>query len=148
MHVRNLSRRLARLVALLAVLTVGLAPAASAAPTGPVTNEPGVVATMHMVRLNCDDEAEHFSDEVALYVNDQFFGVRGNLDGHDWWDLPSQIGFIFGDEIHVVFEETSSHIKFIDVKVNTNKRGLGEQVEENHGPEITGWKYRFTYYVV
>jgi hypothetical protein len=147
MRVRNLSRRWAWLVALLAVLTVGVAPAASAAPTGPVTDEPGVTARLHLVRLNCDDEAEHFSDEVALYINDQFFGLRGNLDGGDWWPLPPEIFFSFTDRIHVVFEETSAHIRFIDVWIDTNERGLGERVVPNSGPDITGWRYRFTYYV-
>ncbi|HVQ89968.1 MAG TPA: hypothetical protein VMU51_02930 [Mycobacteriales bacterium] len=146
MRVRGPSRLCAVVAALFAVLAVGAGPAV-AAPTGPITNEPGVTATLHMVRLNCDDEAERFSDEVALYVNGHFQGVRGNLDGGDWWPLHPEIGFIFGDKIHIVFEETSAHIKFIDVEIDTSDRGRGELVVPGSGWDLTGWAYRFTYYV-
>jgi hypothetical protein len=146
MRVRGLSRLCAGVAALFAVLAIGAGPAV-AAPTGPVTNEEGVTATLHMVRLNCDDEAEHFSDEVNLFINGNFFGTRGNLDGGDWWPLHPEIGFIFGDKIHIQFVENDSNITFIDVWIDTAERGTGEHVVDRSGPQVTGWRYRFTYYV-
>jgi hypothetical protein len=143
----------AGLVALLTLLTVLLTVPASAddpgksQPGGPVVTDPGQeVRTLHMVRLNCDDEAEVFSDEVALYVNDHLSGLQGNLDGGDWWPLHPEIGWTFQGTIKVRFEETSG-IVFGDVTISTTDAGRGEITLPWSGGQRTGWRYRFTYYV-
>lgn len=138
MHLPRAFRVPALLAALFALLSVFLAPAASATP--------GEVRTLHMVRLNCDDEAEHFSDEVHLFINDQFFGVRGNMDGGDWWPLHPEFGIVFQDKIRVRFEEDSGLV-FGEVTIDTSEAFTGEHVVPWSGPQITGWRYRFTYYV-
>jgi hypothetical protein len=121
-----------------ALLSVFLAPVASATP--------GEVRTLHMIRLNCDDEAERSSDEVDLFVNDQFFGARGDMDGGDWWPLHPELGIVFGDTIRVRFQEDDGLV-FGDVTINTSEAFTGEHVLTWFGPQITGWRYRFTYFV-
>jgi hypothetical protein len=145
MRIRGPSRLWAGAVALLALLTVGVAPSAAAAqPAG--QESVSDVLTLHLVRLNCDDEAEHFSDEVELWINDQFVGFRGNMDGGDWWPLHPEIGWLFEGSIRVVFREDDGLV-FIDRTITADDAFRGEIVETRWGPEITGWRYRFTFYV-
>jgi hypothetical protein len=145
-----------------ALLAIGVAPAASAAQpasrpaaTGPAAALAGRqgapatvddVRTLHLVRLNCDDEAETFSDEVNMFINDQFFGSRGNLDGGDWWPLHPEIGFFFEGSIKVTFREDDGWL--IGERVITDADAFqGEIVVPWQGFNGTAWRYRFTFFV-
>jgi hypothetical protein len=47
----------------------------------------------------------------------------------------------------VVFEETSTQIRFMDVWIDTIEQGLGMQVVVRTGFRPIDWRYRFLYYV-
>lgn len=143
-------RRTSRTVlAVLTVLaTVFLAPSpASAGPlpqpagSGSSTNE---VRTFHLVRINCDDEMERFSDEIRLYINGQFVGGINNVDGGDWWNLNLS-GTFESPVIVELWENDGVQIGYRWIYTEEAFLGVLEQVWE--GSAGTGYRYRFYYYV-
>jgi hypothetical protein len=97
-----------------------------------------------LIRLNCDDEAETFSDEVQMYINGRWVNSRGNLDGGDWWDLPYSGSF---DTPFLVefWEDNGWKIGETWVSPDDAGRGYIEVVYE--GYRGTHYRYRFTYIV-
>ncbi|MFI9550038.1 hypothetical protein [Nonomuraea endophytica] len=128
------------LVAFLAVLTVALAPAAGAV----AAEQSDDVYRLTIVRLNCDDEAEAFSDEVELWVDGAFVDRRNNMDGGDWWDINRS--YDFQNSIEIVIRENDGWV--IGSKtVSSQEANQGLKVHPMPGFHGTAYYYRLTYYV-
>lgn len=137
------------LVAVLTALaTVFLAPSPAGAGTqtepAAASDSINEVRTLHLVRINCDDEMESFSDEIRLYINGQFFGGINNVDGGDWWNL--NINIAFEDPVIVqLWENDGVQIGYRWIYTSEAFLGLTEVVWT--GSAGTGYRYRFYYYV-
>jgi hypothetical protein len=128
----------------LMALTLGLVMvAAGQAPVtaGPAINETRII---HLVRINCDDEAAHFSDEISLLINGVWRDSKTNMDGGDWWDL--NVNGPFEDSIHVEIREWAGWT-IGEATISTSEAGLGLQVRHFYGHQGTFYHYRLTYWV-
>jgi hypothetical protein len=103
---------------------------------------------LQLIRLNCDDEAEFFSDEVEIRVNGVAIGSRGNLDGGDWWDFraPPSWAFDFDGEITVEAWENDGWM-IGTVTINGDQAGPQDLVKSWSGTHGTHYAYRLTYHV-
>ncbi|MFI6291445.1 hypothetical protein ACIBEJ_07635 [Nonomuraea sp. NPDC050790] len=128
------------LVAFLAAMTVVLAPSAGAQDAGQAQD----VYRLTIVRLNCDDEAESFSDEVELWVDGNFVDRRNNMDGGDWWDINRT--FDFQSSIQVVIRENDNWV-IGSKNVTTADANQGLKVHPMPGFHGTAYYYRLTYFV-
>lgn len=138
MRVRGLSR-LSALLAVLAALTAAfLAPAAASTDTTQETRR------LTIIRINCDDEAETFSDEINLYVGGNWWGGRTNMDGGDWWDVRSSVDF--NDAIYVELWENDGW-QIGGHWVSVSDAGHGEITVHWPGWHGTNYYYRLLYYV-
>lgn len=137
---RRLLSRTGIAVATVVGLLVTLAPTAANADVS--VND---TRSFDLIRLNCDDEAEHFSDEVSMYINGTWAGSRGNLDGGDWWDFPFAPG-TFDTPFLVEFWENDGW-KIGESWVSPDDAGQGQIVRTYEGFHGTHFKYRFTYIV-
>ncbi|WP_117209201.1 hypothetical protein [Allorhizocola rhizosphaerae] len=126
-------------LAMIVGLLVTLAPTAASADV--TVND---TRSYDLIRLNCDDEAETFSDEVQMYINGRWVGSRGNLDGGDWWDLP--FGGTFDAPFLVEFWENDGW-KIGETWVSPNDAGQGYIERVYEGYHGTHYRYRFTYIV-
>jgi hypothetical protein len=119
-------------------------PAAALAKPG----QPDVSITetriLHVVRINCDDEAAHFSDDIDFFVNNVWQGGKTNLDGGDWWDINR--AYSFDDSIPVEIREWAGWT-IGSSTITTADAGLGLLVKTYVGTHGTGYRYRLTYWV-
>lgn len=141
------TRRLHKATILVAALTglwVALAgpTAAAAAPA----SDPSITdtRTLHVVRINCDDEAAHFSDEIDFFVGGVWWGGKTNMDGGDWWDIKRDR--IFDDSISVEIREWDGTTFGFSI-IYATEAGLGTQVKHYFGNHGTNYHYRLTYWV-
>ncbi|MFI6500363.1 hypothetical protein [Nonomuraea typhae] len=135
------------LVALLATLTVAPAPAVSAQAAPRNVSQAAQaddVYMLYLIRLNCDDEAEHFSDEVELVVDGVYRGGRGDMDGGDWWDINQS--YPFSGSIHVKIRENDGW-PIGEVTIGPEAAGRGLIVVPMNGFHGTHYRYRLTYSV-
>jgi hypothetical protein len=142
MRNRRLSRAGFTVAMLLGMAFSAMTPANALASADAGINE---IRTLHLIRLNCDDEAEHGSDEVSIYLNGNWAGTRTNLDGGDWWPFPWSPG---PAELPwtVTFKEDNGWV-IGETVITVDDTGLGEIVKTYEGFHGTHFKYRFTYRV-
>jgi hypothetical protein len=127
-------------VAVIVGLLGTLAPTAASADIGAQDTR-----TFDLIRLNCDDEAETFSDEVLMFINGHLVASRGNLDGGDWWDFPFAPGTFDAPFLVEFWENDGWKIGESWVSPDDAGQGYIERVYEGyHG---THYRYRFTYIV-
>jgi hypothetical protein len=139
MRIAIRSRAWAAMAVLLAFVAVAAGPAR---PAHADTH------TLQLIRLNCDDEAETFSDEVLIFVNGVFIGSRGNLDGGDWWDFkpPPTWAFQFDGTILVQAYENDGWL-IGAVTVDGSQAGPNDLVIPWNGHHGTDYAYRLTFHV-
>lgn len=99
---------------------------------------------LHVVRINCDDEAAHFSDEINFWVNGNWQGSKTNMDGGDWWDINRS--YQFEDSIHVEIKEWAGW-SIGSSTITVAEAGLGLLVRTYVGHQGTNYRYRLTYWV-
>jgi hypothetical protein len=130
-------------VAALLGLTVStMTPASALASADAGINE---IRTLQLIRLNCDDEAEHGSDEVEIYLNGNWAGTRNDMDGGDWWPFPWLPGSA-DLPWTVTFKENNGWV-IGETVITVDDTGLGEIVKTYSGFHGTHFQYRFTYRV-
>ena len=138
----------ASLVAVLtafATMLLAPAPVGASSPTKlAADNSINELRTYHLVRINCDDEMESFSDEIRLYINGQWRGGINNVDGGDWWNL-NMAGVFENPVIVELWENDGVQLGYHWIYTDEAFQGLKEVVWR--GSAGTGYQYRFYYYV-
>jgi hypothetical protein len=144
MSTRRLRRVTGLVAALLGLAVVLIGPVSAAAK--PVQPDVSITETriLHVVRINCDDEAEHFSDEIDFFVAGFWQGGKTNMDGGDWWDINR--AYSFEDTITVEIREWDGWTIGFST-ITTADAGLGLLVTTYSGFHGTHFQYRLTYWV-
>jgi hypothetical protein len=130
------------------VFAVLVAMMASVLVPAPASADPTIqdVRRFTIVRINCDDEMESFSDELILIVRGEFWGTRNNMDGGDWWDIGRSGAFNDTDSVLVQVWENDGHL-IGEHAITAADAFRGLIVIPWSGSAGTGYAYRLTYFV-
>ncbi len=145
----RLVRTTGLVTALVGLAAVLVAPVPAAAM--PAQRDSASITTthiLHLIRINCDDEAARFSDEISLFINGVWQDSKTNMDGGDWWDLfqPIQRLAFFDDSVNIEIREQAGWTIGAST-IFASDAGLGNRVITYVGFHTTHYQYRFTYWV-